>query len=523
MTPASSGHVIVTKSPLTGCLAEAVSFGRFSLALRRAGYDALVITGASTSPVYLFVDDETVHFLDAKHLKGRGALETTVAIRRTTGDASVEVASIGPAGERRSRYASIEDGCHFSKRGGAGAVMGSKNLKAIAVRGTNRALVADLPALQEFCLGFNAQCRSDTAVRSRLDPTECLLSLNQAGALPTRNFQQYSFEDAGTLGESLRREKLKRSACPTCPVACKHVFKTGSGQVILDYQTLASLGPLCGIPSASAVLQAAALCHSHGLDPVSCGGCIAWAMETGEKGLLDQSSPAKRDIRFGDDRSFLDMLDAVAHRQGMGDTLAEGTRKAATKVRHAGQEWSMHVNGLEIPPCDTRSSHSRALELALGLVDHTFGCCDSDSSLSAANQQSRDDLAAALDSLMICRFAVDCFQHPSEDASRLYSICTGMHMRPSEFMQVGQMAIALRRAFNVREGWQRSHDALPARLLSGDVTEESLSAATDGYYRSRGWTDTGLVPDSIFRDLGIEDALEFSRGDWIGPSLHTMR
>jgi len=523
MTPASSGHVTVTKSPLTGCVAEAISFGRFSLALRRAGHDALVITGASTSPVYLFIDDERVHFLDAKHLKGRGAPETTAAIRQTTGDIGVEVASIGPAGEWRSRYASIEDGCHFSKRGGAGAVMGSKNLKAIAVRGTNPVSVANLPTLQEFCLSFYARCGSASAVQSHLDPAECLLSQDQAGALPTRNFQQYSFEDAGTLGESLRKEKLKRSACPTCPVACKHVFKTGSGEVVLDYQTLASLGPLCGIPSASSVLQAAALCHSHGLDPVSCGGCIAWAMETGEKGLLDQSSPAKRDLRFGDDRSLLDMLNAVAQRQGMGDTLAEGTRKAATKVGHDCQEWAMHVNGLENPPCDTRSSHSRALELALGLVDHSFGCCDSDFSPSAADQQSRDDLAAALDSLMICRSAVDCFQHPSEDASRLYSICTGMQMNPSELMQVGQRAVALRRAFNVREGWQRSHDALPARLLSGDVTEESLSAATDDYYRSRGWTDTGLVPDSIFKDLGIEDALEFSRGDWIGPSLHTVR
>jgi len=395
MTPASSGHVVVTKSPLTGCLAETVSFGRFSLALRRSGYDALVITGVSPSPVYLFIDDRTVHFLKADHLKGRGTSETTADIRRATGDLDVEVASIGLAGDHRVRYATIEDGCHLTKRGGAGAVMGSKNLKAIAVRGTDSVSASDLTALQEFCLSFYARCRSDSSLQSQWDPAECLLDLDRAHALPTRNFQQASFKEAGALSQSLREENLpvRRNACPTCPVACRYVYKTGDREIILGYEALASLGPLCGIASAPSILKAAALCESYGLDPVSCGGLIAWAMETSEKGLVGQKESVPADIRFGKDTALLHMLDAITHRQGLGHLLAEGTRTASSKTGQGSEQWAMHIRGLEIRPCDPRSSKSKALELTLGLVDRPAVCCSLDSSASAFSQSLQDDLA----------------------------------------------------------------------------------------------------------------------------------
>lgn len=516
MAPASSGHVVVTKSPLTGFLAETVSFGRFSLGLRRAGYDALVITGVSPSPIYLLIDDERVHFLKADYLKGKGTIETAADIRRTMGDLDVEIASIGQAGEQLARYASINDGCHLSSRGGAGTVMGSKNLKAIAVRGTHPVSVADLPALQEFCLSFYTRCRSESAVQRRLDPAACLLALDRASALPARNFQQSSFEAAGALSQALSGEKgpVKRTACPTCPVACGHVYRAGSREVILDYQALASLGPLCGIDSAPAILQAAELCQSHGLDPVSCGSSIAWAMESFDKGIIKAEDAHDTSVRFGDNTTLANMVDTIAHRTGLGDLLAEGTRMASARTGHGSEQWAMNVKGLEIPPCDPRSANSKSLELALGLVDHSAGCCeDLNSSAKQPDHPLEDDLAAALDSLMICRSVQSCFQDLPQEASRLYSICAGRQMTPAELGQVGQRAIVLKRAFNLREGWQRFHDSLPARLFSGGLTEEGLKTAIDDYYRSRGWTPEGAVPSAIFKDLGIEDILEFTRGD----------
>jgi aldehyde:ferredoxin oxidoreductase len=518
LAPASSGHVVVTKSPLTGLLAETLSFGRFSLALRHAGYDAVVITGISPSPVYLIIDDDRVHFIKADYLKGKGTFETAAYIRRTMGDLDVEVACIGLAGEQRVRYASVSDGCHLSKRGGAGAVMGSKNLKAIAVRGTHPVSVADLPALEDFCLRFYARCRSAATIQDHLDPAECLLALDRAHALPTRNFQQSSFEAAATLSQTLSGENrpVKRTACPTCPVACGHVYTIASQAVILDYQALVSLGPLCGIASPPAILEAAGLCQSHGLDPVSCGGSIAWAMESFGKGVMGKEEPASADVRFGDDTALINTVKAIAHRTGLGDLLAEGTRTASARIGHGSEQWAMNVKGLEIPPCDPRLAKSEALETALGLVDQSFNCCRPDSSGTALDQGLDDDLAAALDSLTLCRSVEPCFQDLPQEASQLYSICTGTPTDPAELRQAGQRAIALKRAFNIREGWQRSHDSLPARLFSGDLTEEGLKAATDDYYRSRGWSAAGAVPATIFEDLGIEDALEFTRGDWIG-------
>ncbi len=531
MAPASACHAVVTKSPLTGFLSSSVSSGLWSLALKRTGLDAIVITGAASSPVYLFIDDGQVHFRHAEPLAGKGCPHAEAAIRQRTGDSRVHVASIGPAGESLVRFATIKDGLRLPHRGGAGAVLGSKKLKAIAVRGTKPIPVPDIGAMQKACADLNAHLRQSASSSNRLSPSACLAADNVKCSLPARNFQQSISEGTRSLAaECAKREYLlKTIACPTCPVACQHVYRVtedphSDEQVVLEKEALAALGPLCGMYHLPVILKAIELCQLYGLDPVSAGVSVAWAMECFERGLLSSEDTQGLDLSFGSADGVVETIRRTGQRSGLGNLLAEGVKRASAKLGQGSEHWAMHVKGMEINGCDPRGMPGLALGLAAGLRPPGLNGGE----VSVPSLKDQEDLAAVGDSVGICPHAQGYFRDFPAKAAQLYTLATGGPMDPAELRQAGERINNLKRAFDVREGWQRADDSLPPRLfkdpvVSGAVvSEKDLKTAIDSHYHARGWTADGLIPAEKLKALDMEDIQEMLKGNWHGTPPHTV-
>lgn len=529
MAPASSNHAIVTKSPLTGFLSDSVASGHWSLSLKRTGFDALVVTGAASTPIYLLVDNEAAHFKKADHLSGKSAPQTSEEIRRHLADDRIQVASIGPGGENLVCYASISDGYPLSQRGGAGAVMGSKKLKAIAIRGTKPISAYDLPALERASIELYGKAQPDAVSKSRRSETlDCLQAVNRSGALPTGNFQECTFAGADRLSWE---HTVKAIACPTCPIACRHLLRVVDGpyagaEAALDYQTLAALGPLCRVDDMPAILKASELCQLYGLDTVSTGGSIAWAMESFERGLFTRDDTEGIDLSFGNADALVEMVERIGKSEGIGSVLAEGTKRASSRLGRNSEKWAMHCKGLEIAGCDPRGAEEQALSSAIGLQTESLSCplcstrnADPPTNMSLRNQE-REDLAAIFASLMICDLTRDCFQDPLTEAAHLYASATGMDLTPADLRLAGERVNTLKKAFNIREGWRRSDDSLPPRLLedtpcpkkrkSDVLSGNKLQAMIDDYYQTRGWTAEGRMPLSKLRALGMDDLLDMA-------------
>ncbi|MFC1976899.1 aldehyde ferredoxin oxidoreductase family protein [Chloroflexota bacterium] len=554
MIPASSKHAVATKSPLTGLIGDSLASSFWSLALKRTGFDALVITGAATSPTYLFIDNEIVHFKKAEHLWGKGSPETEGYIKSEIGDNRVTVATIGPGGENLVRYACITNDINRQAgRTGTGAVMGSKKLKAIALRGTRPIHVQNLEEITRISADLIQKTQGQATEKYRVLGTPGnVLTLNLLSALPTRNFQQSSFEKAENLsGETLAERHLtKVMACANCPVACDHIYAVADGdyagaQWALDYESLYALGPLCGVDYAPAVIKAAALCDHYGVDTISTGSCIAWAMECFEKGLLTKEDTAGIELTFGNHAALIAVIEQIGSRSGIGDLLAEGVRLASSKLGRGSEHWAMHSKGLEIPGYDPRAMKTLALGFAVGLR----GACHNRSpayEVDIAGQMNRfkdepgkgalakepEDFAAVFDSLILCKFIRKCFNDFYTEAAYLYSQATGLDITPAELKVAGERINNIKKAFNIREGWKCSDDWLPPRLFSDPITEgegkgtvisqEGLSLMIDDYYKARGWTSEGMISDDKLRSLELEDSTEPWKGLQYGTQVYNL-
>ena len=307
---------------------------------------------------------------------------------------------------------------------------------------------------------------------------DCLLAINRLGALPTRNFRESSFQGAERLGweDTAGYRPLKTSACPSCPIACRHLLQVVDGPyagaaATLDYQTLAALGPLCGIDDMPAILKAAELCQRYGMDTVSTGGSIAWAMESFERGLFTKEDTGQVDLSFGRADALIEMVKQIGERKGIGDLLAEGTRRASVKLGRGSEQWAMHSKGLELSGCDPRIVEDQALWSAVGLQAESRDCPPCRGSAAdlpanaASRNKAREDQAALFASLMICDQMSDCLQDFLSEAATLYGSATGVEMSPVELERTGERISTLKKYFNVREGWKRTDDWLPPRLL----------------------------------------------------------
>jgi aldehyde:ferredoxin oxidoreductase len=520
---------IVTKSPLTGFIGDSLSSSHFALELKRTGLDAVVITGRAPSLVYLVISDDGVEIRDAGDLRGKSPGETEAIIRGELNLQGARVASVGSAGERRVRFATISNEGRHAGRGGAGAVMGSKNLKAIALSGRQEARVFDERGVRKVADALRQRSLGSATDKYRNIGTVANLAVfNRLGALPARNFQQSTFEGADALsGESLAENNFSRAhGCASCTIRCERLFKALNGvEQRLEYESLYALGPLCGINDPEAVLQAAHLCDLYGLDTISTGGTLAWAMECAARGLLPDAR--RLNLFFGRSDGVLAAITAIAGREGLGDVLAEGSKRAAEATGHGSSDWAMHVKGLELPGYEPRSLKTMALGLAVsprGACHNRSGAYEADFSGVVDRfhgDSSRGDLVAAtedyaavLDSLIVCKFLRKCFDDFYAEAAGLIGVVTGWDCSASELKSVGERIMISKRLFNQREGWHPREDWLPPRLLKEAVstgiaegltlTEAELSQMIAGYYRARGLDDNGFVTAARLRELGIQ-------------------
>src|ERR1044072_9225537 len=331
----TSKCAVVTKSPLTGSIADSLSSSYFALELKRIGIDALIITGRSNAMSYLSIQNQTLEIGSAQHLRGKSPRDAESIIRAELNWPGARVAAIGRAGENLVRFATISNEGRHAGRGGVGAVMGAKNLKAIALRGDCPTDVADSGGIEKIAAVLRQRSLSSLTDKYREIGTVANLSVfNRLGTLPTRNFQQSTFDDAEALsGESLTENNFsRRHGCAACTIRCERLFKALDGRdQRMEYETLFALGPLCGIRDPDSVLQAAQLCDVYGLDTISTGGTVAWAMECGKKGLLPDVD--KLGLRFGAPERVMAAIAAIAGRRGIGALLAEGFRRGAAQSR----------------------------------------------------------------------------------------------------------------------------------------------------------------------------------------------
>ena len=520
-------YAVVTKSPLTGFIADSLSSSHFALELKRLGIDALVITGSASAMVYIFVHDESVEIRPAGHLRSKSPSETESLIRLELNDPEVWTASIGKAGEHRVRYATISNEGRHAGRGGVGAVMGAKNLKAITLRGSQKTVVADPKGVEAIADSLRRRSLGSATDKYRsLGTVANLAVFNRLGSLPARNFQQSTFDGAALLeGESLTENNFsRRHGCASCTIRCERLFKSRDGEQRLEYETLFALGPLCGITNPELVLEAAHLCDQYGLDTISTGGTLAWAMECGDRGLLAEARHLG--LSFGREETFLAGISAIGEREGVGALLAEGSRRAAREIGGDSSYWAMHVKGLELPGYEPRSLKTMALGLAVsprGACHNRSGAYEADFSGAVDRLRGDDrrgtlvaaseDFAAVLDSLVICKFLRKCFEDFYGEAAELLGKVTGWSCSAAELERTGARIHTLKKLFNMREGWTSQDDWLPERLLSEKLptgvargvglTSEELRQMIQSYYRARGWDDGGLVPPSKLSELGI--------------------
>ena len=534
----SSKFAVAAKSPLTGMIGDSLSSSFIATELKKTGSDAVVVMGRSSSPTLLSITDDEAEFLDATHLVGMGTSATERAVKAQLGG-MYRVASIGPAGENLVRYAGIaNDGGRQAGRTGPGAVMGSKNLKAIAVRGHDRVSFAEPEILDEIRADLSRRSLGDATEKYRTLGTMANVSVfNRLGALPTRNFRQSTFEGVEAVsGEAFQKSHhVKNAHCANCTIGCEHIVTTtddgdkATGR--MEYQSSFALGPLVGVSDPNTVIRASRICDEMGMDTISAGGTIAWAMESFENGVLTAGDTGGVDLRFGDGDAVLSLLDMIAERRGLGELLAEGSRRAAATLGGGSDEWAMHVKGLEMPGYEPRSLKTMALALSVS----TRGACHNRSSayeadfsnrvdrLSVDDERGRitmegEDYSAVMDSLIWCKFLRKAFDDFYGESSKIYEHLTGWSTSPEDLRLAGERINNLKKLFNIREGWTPEDDTLPPRVFQEaletgvvkgiGLTRSDLDMMIGGYFRARGWTDEGLVPERKVEELEILDVAQ---------------
>jgi aldehyde:ferredoxin oxidoreductase len=503
----SAKFAVVAKSPLTGFVTDALASSHFAIAGKLTGHDAIIVTGKAPTPSVLLVDGDQVCVEDASGEWGLSAAHAESAVRERLGR-SWRVASIGSAGERLVRFATISHDGRHAGRGGLGAVLGAKNVKAVAVRPRTKVAPADpagvLAAAREL---RTASFGAATAKFRELGTLANLLAFNAVSTLPTRNFTAATFEGAQQLSaeELSELRGVTKNSCASCAIGCEHIYRRKGGkQVRVEYQNVFAVGSMCGVADADDVLEASARCDELGLDTISAGGTIAWAMECAERGLLDAPW-----LRFGDGRAVLRALDEIVEGTELGTLLAQGSRRAAEAVGGGSADFAPHVKGLEMPGYEPRTLHAMALGLAVNArgADHNrSGAYQADLSGEVdrlAGGQAHveavietEDRAAIMDSLILCNFLKGVFDEPFADWARLLSLVTGWDVDEAEMRATAARIVLAKRAYNLREGWTPADDRLPRRMLETTLTlpsgrvaslsAERLRAMISGYYAARG-------------------------------------
>ncbi len=554
--PGGSRCCMGAKSPLSGGIAKGEAGGYFGYEMKRAGYDALVVEGKASSPVYLWLHDGNVQIRDASALWGKTVLETQDAMEAELGERFVRTALIGPAGENLAAISCIiTDLRNAAGRGGLGAVMGSKNLKGVAVKGRQVAQPADPEKFRDMAKWMNNNYMNIGAGKSFHElgtgTAAAMVGGNSIGNLPVRNWGDGSFEQVDKITADAVRDTVRvaMEACPACQVRCKKVVELENENYKVDrrnggpeYETLASFGSFLGIDDLQAICKANELCSLYSLDTISVGGTIAFAMECFENEILTSKDTGGIDLRFGNAQAMLQVVEMIARREGIGDILADGSRKAAERIGGGAAEFSMQVKGIEL------GMHEPRLKQGLGLIysvatnggDHTQAALhdtmfnqEGDGmkparALGATDPLPVDDLSGAkvaiarnshlwrmfCDSMVVCGFVPWTF-HQHVDILRAL---TGWEYTTVEALRVGERVATMSRLFNVREGFTAADDNLPRRFFSPTprgalkdtaIDPQAMSNAIHNFYESMGWDrETGVPTRAKLEDLGVAWAAE---------------
>ena len=536
---AGNGYAVVSKSPATGGVGEAKAHGFFGPDLKRAGYDAVIITGKADKLKYLWIDDDKVQLMPAEHLAGKTPDQTDKAIRDELGDFYIRVSAIGEAGEKLCRFAAIiNDEFRAIGRTGLGAVMGSKNLKAVAVRGTHDVNVADLEGFKEFVKMIHEHMKGPATKKYKtLGTPENVLVLNNLAALATRNWTNATFEGAEKVsGEYLNEHYVKKIVgCATCGMRCDHICVVPEGPYKgstsrLEFECLWSMGPLCGIDRLDAIIEAMRIVNEYGMDGISIGVVVAFAMDCYEHGIITKEQTDGIDLRFGNAEALIAMIHKIGKREGwLGNTLAEGTERAAKIIGNGAEKYACHIKGLELPGYDLRTLKTAALGFSVSFR----GACHLRSGAYSPDVKGKvnrfkiepgrgkliseeSDVYNVIDSLIVCKFSRGTYYNGLDDLAKYYTLATGIPMTPAEMKKAGERIEVLARVFNIREGkGTREHDTLPWKIMNVPVPEEGIAKGVcvnndefqiglDDYYKVRGWTRDGIPTPEKLKELNLE-------------------
>lgn len=531
--PLGSRYMVTTKSPLTGLLGFGNSGGFFGPAMRNAGYDHIIIEGKSEGPVYLLISDENIQFKDAGHIWGRNTHDTEDIIREETKKSGkrTRIACIGPAGENQALIAAIMNDKHrAAARCGIGAVMGSKNLKAVAVTGKRKEDVADSKALSSLSKTLMRNIKEDPGVEgfTEFGTSGVVNLLNEMGVLPTRNFQRSSFEKAMQVsGEELKEKYLqKNKACFGCPVACGRGTRVtdagyeGEGEGP-EYETVALLGSNLGNGNLAAVTKANYICNQLGIDTISAGGSIACAMEMYEKGYLTKDDTGGIALEFGDGDLVVKLVEMIGSRTGFGDMLADGGFRLAEKYGHL--ECFMGIHKMEIPGYEPRGakgmgityltspigpSHCRGYTIPFEIMKTAGDLDPIEERGKGMLSKSVQDMTCAWDATGLCLFAT--LALGLEDVIPLLMASTGISFDFFQFLRIGERIFNLQRLFNLKAGLRIEDEKLPDRFYKEPLPDGPNAGAVLDlqremgiYYHLRGWDKNHLPYRGKLNFLGL--------------------
>jgi len=536
LVPCTGRYVVAAKSPLTLAWGEAHASGFMGTEIKKAGFDGIVFKGKASKPVYLYVHDGEAEIRSAEHLWGLDIYETDAALKKELGG-NVRVATIGLAGERLVRYALIAsdilpDGPRIAGRTGMGAVMGSKNLKALAVRGTGSIRVKDPKRMRSILNRILPLILSSPTIQiyaASGTPGE-VEEFYEYGDMPIKNFTKGVWEGIKNLtADALKKYVKGHRACWACPIHCwKYIELNGEikGRSP-EYETLASLGSMLLIDDTEAIIRANQLCNKYGIDTISTGNTIAWAIESYEKGLLTKEDTGGLELRWGDSGLLLKLIEMIGRREGFGRLLGEGCRLASKKIGRGSEKYCMHVKGLEMPMHDPRAFKGMGLQYATSnrgachLQGYVFRIEQGQRSYDLGIYDRYDRFAtkgkgwvvgvrelwyAILESLVICKF----MEIPPAHIAGLFTLVTGRRKTVKDLLEDARRIYDLQRMFNVANGISRKDDTLPERFLKeplkeggarGQVVE--LDEMLDEYYEYMGWDENGIPRKEELKRLGI--------------------
>ncbi|MFO8113734.1 MAG: aldehyde ferredoxin oxidoreductase family protein [Desulfosalsimonadaceae bacterium] len=527
--PASGRYMAITKSPLTGTVACSNAGGYWGAELKSAGWDMVILEGVAEKPVYLAINDDTVAIKDAAGCWGKLVSETTDTLLEEFGDPRARILTIGPAGEKQSLMAAImNDRYRAAGRGGVGAVMGSKNLKAIVVRGSGKAPVADADATKEVVRGLRRKIKENSVTGEGLPTygTSVLVNIiNESGLYPTENFQKSVFEEADSVsGEALAEQyQTGKDVCYRCPIACGRYCKVGDieggGP---EYETLWAFTADCGVADLPAAIAANKWCNEYGLDTISMGTTIACAMELYQEGLITDDETDGVPLTFGSAEAVVEWTRRTGAGEGLGAKLAKGSYRLADS--YGRPDLSMSVKKQELPAYDPRGIQGMGLQYATTnrggchvrgylISPEILGIPEKLDPLSLEGKaqwaKTFQDLTASIDSLGLCLFTS--FAYGPDDYRDLYNCVTGLRWSTDDLLAAGERIWNIERIFNLKAGIDPKQDTLPKRLLKEPIPEgpskgqiHHLDQLLPEYYSLRGWDPEGWPTDERLAALALK-------------------